>query len=167
MVSNVEISSEADGGTSKVYVSDDPSKYNDSNYDGYSHAWTRSPERRLCKGSHLRGSLEKLCRKRLVQVQRRISVTTTIPTFRPPVSPLRGVLFGGTAAYGADAGLAFASSSYAPLVYECERRVSPLLYPPDGISRLGFDKRLVALAVSCSAVTRIRCECGPRLCELE
>lgn len=32
---NIEAKSAVDGGTSKVYVSDDPAKYNDSNYDGY------------------------------------------------------------------------------------------------------------------------------------
>ena len=32
---NIEVKTNSDGGTSKVYVCDDPSKYNDSNYTGY------------------------------------------------------------------------------------------------------------------------------------
>ena len=110
---NVMIKPDSDSNpTSDVYICQDPSKFNDSNYNGY-----------ICVGQEARkvgyakdiifgeygsimpkevgdGSTSFLCDYH----------NTKIPTS----TTLLGVLFGGHASNGARAGLAFADSSFAP-----------------------------------------------------
>ena len=112
---NVRISpTEANGGDnlSKVFVCEDPSKLNDSNYNGYKHvgneARTDSYVKEIIFGEEGEimpslvggGSTQFFCDYHY----------TNIPT----TETLRGVLFGGRADDGAFGGLAFAYSTSAP-----------------------------------------------------
>ena len=112
---NVRISPDADkggDGLSKVFVCSDPSKFNDSNYDGYSHVGNEARAEGYVKevifgeGGEIMpkvvggGSTTYFCDYHY----------TNIPT----TETLRGVLFGGNANAGADAGFASALSYYAP-----------------------------------------------------
>jgi hypothetical protein len=112
---NVRISpTEANGGDelSKVYVCSDPSKFKDNGYDGYSHvgneARTDGYVKQIIFGEY--GEI-------MPQVVGGGSTTyhcdyhyTNIPT----AETLRGVLFGGSAYYGAAAGFAYAHSRRTP-----------------------------------------------------
>ena len=112
---NVRISpTEANGGDelSKVYVCSDPSKFKDNGYDGYSHvgneARTDGYVKQIIFGEY--GEI-------MPQVVGGGSTTyhcdyhyTNIPT----AETLRGVLFGGTAYNGANAGFAYAYSHNTP-----------------------------------------------------
>ena len=107
---NVQI--EAGDGLSKVFVSDNPEKFNDSNYDGYSHVGNEARTEGYVKsvifgeGGEIMpdavggGSTTYFCDKHYTNI--------------PSATTLRGVLFGGSADYGADAGFAFANSNYDP-----------------------------------------------------
>lgn len=112
---NVRISpTAANGGDelSKVFVCSDPSKFNDTNYNGYSHvgneARTEGYVKRIIFGEFGEimpaevggGSTTYFCDYHY----------TSIPT----TEALRGVLFGGSAANGASAGFASANSYNAP-----------------------------------------------------
>ena len=112
---NVRISpTTANGGDdlSKVFVCSDPSKFNDSNYTGYSHVGNEARDGGYVKevifgeGGEIMpktvggGSTTYFCDYHY----------TNIPT----TEALRGVLFGGNAHYGARAGLVCASSDNAP-----------------------------------------------------
>lgn len=112
---NVRISpTEANGGDnlSKVFVCEDPSKLNDTNYNGYKHvgneARTEGYVKEIIFGEEGEimpslvggGSTQFFCDYHY----------TNIPT----TEALRGVLFGGYANYGAFGGLASALSSNAP-----------------------------------------------------
>jgi hypothetical protein len=110
---NVEISSVADGDTSKVYVCDDPAEYNDTNYDGYT---LRGLEARA------EGYVKSLIfgeQGDIMPAEKGGGSTTyhcdyhytNIPTSG---KVLRGVLFGGYADHGASAGFASATSTNAP-----------------------------------------------------
>lgn len=110
---NIQIASAADGGTSKVYVADDPTNYNDSNYNGYTlrgeEARTEAYVKELVFGEF--GDI-------MPAVVGGGSTTywadyhyTNIPASG---TVLRGVLFGGHAHNGAAAGFGSAVSSYAP-----------------------------------------------------
>ena len=112
---NIEIKSEADGGTSKVYVSENPANYNDSNYNNY----------------EMRGLLartDNYIKEVLFGINGDIAASvvgggagsttyfcdhnyTTIPSSG---IVLRGFLLGGYASYGAGAGFVCALSYYAP-----------------------------------------------------
>lgn len=110
---NIQIQSAAAGGLSKVFVTDDPEKFNDSNYTGYSHVGNEARTEGYVKsvifgeGGEIipdvvgGGSTTYFCDYHY----------TNIPSSG---EVLRGVLFGGSANYGALAGLACAASSYAP-----------------------------------------------------
>lgn len=110
---NIQIQSAAAGGLSKVFVTDDPEKFNDSNYTGYSHVGNEARTEAYVKsvifgeGGEIipdvvgGGSTTYFCDYHY----------TNIPSSG---EVLRGVLFGGVASDGASAGLAFASSSSAP-----------------------------------------------------
>lgn len=112
---NVRISpTEANGGDglSKVYVCSDPSKFKDNGYDGYSHVGNEARSDGYVK-QVIFGEYGEI----MPQVVGGGSTTyhcdyhyTNIPT----VETLRGVLFGGHAAYGAYAGFAYARSNDAP-----------------------------------------------------
>jgi len=112
---NVRISPDTDNGgdgLSKVFVCHDPSKFNDSNYDGYSHVGNEARAEGYVKevifgvGGEIvpktvgGGSTTYFCDYHY----------TNIPT----TETLRGLLFGGGAATGAYAGLAYAYSCNAP-----------------------------------------------------
>ena len=114
---NVRISAtKANGGDdlSQVYVCHDPAKFNDSNYDGYSHVGNEARNDgyvkelifgvggeimpKICTGA---GSTTYICDYHY----------TNIPSSG---EVLRGLLFGGSAFNGANAGFASARSTYAP-----------------------------------------------------
>ncbi len=112
---NVRISPNTDNGgdgLSKVFVCSDPSKFNDSNYEGYSHVGNEARAEGYVKevifgeGGEIMpkavggGSTTYFCDYHY----------TNIPT----TETLRGVLFGGNASYGASAGFVSALSTDAP-----------------------------------------------------
>ena len=112
---NVRISpTEANGGDnlSKVFVCSNPSLFKDNGYDGYSHVGNEARDQGYVKeiigGEYGEimpsvvggGSTTYFCDNHY----------TNIPT----TETLRGVLFGGGASYGANAGFACAYSYYAP-----------------------------------------------------
>lgn len=108
---NVQINP-GDDGLSKVYVCDDPSKFNDSNYNGYSYvgneARTESYVKEIIFGEG--GEI-------MPKIVGGSSTTyfcdyhyTNIPTS----VTLRGVLFGGHAFDGANAGFVYAHSHLVP-----------------------------------------------------
>ncbi len=112
---NVRISPNTDNGgdgLSKVFVCSDPSKFNDSNYEGYSHVGNEARDGGYVKevifgeGGEIipkaigGGSTTYFCDYHY----------TNIPT----TETLRGVLFGGYASYGASAGFVSALSTDAP-----------------------------------------------------
>lgn len=108
---NVQIEP-GDDGLSKVFVCSDPSKFNDSNYDGYQHVGNEARTEAYVK-SVIFGEGGEI----MPDVVGGSSSTyfcdyhyTNIPTS----VTLRGVLFGGHANYGAHAGFAFAGSADAP-----------------------------------------------------
>ena len=96
----------------KVFICDDPEKFNDTNYEGYSHVGNEARAEGYVKeiifgeGGEIMpslvggGSTQFFCDYHY----------TNIPTSET----LRGVLFGGYAADGATAGLASATSHPAP-----------------------------------------------------
>jgi len=110
---NVEISSEADGGTSKVYVSDDPSKYNDSNYDGYSMRGLEARKEGYVKAL-IFGEFGEIMPEEVGAGTTTYFCDYHYTNIPASSKSLRGVLFGGRAHHGAIAGLACASSSDAP-----------------------------------------------------
>ena len=110
---NVEISSVADGGTSKVYVCDDPSQYNDSNYNGYTMRGLEARNEGYVK-SIILGEYGEIMPESVGGGSTTYFADyqyTNIPTSG---KVLRGVLFGGCANHGANAGLAYANSNNTP-----------------------------------------------------
>ncbi len=114
---NVRISATKENGgddLSQVFVCHDPAKFNDSNYDGYSHVGNEARNEgyikelifgeggeivpKVCTGA---GSTTYICDYHY----------TNIPTSG---AVLRGLLFGGDAVSGAGAGFAYAYSLRAP-----------------------------------------------------
>lgn len=107
---NVQI--EAGDGLSKVFVSDNPEKFNDSNYDGYSHVGNEARTEGYVKsvifgeGGEIMpdvvggGSTTYFCDYHYTNI--------------PSATTLRGVLFSGDASCGAAAGFAYARSDGAP-----------------------------------------------------
>lgn len=107
---NVQI--EPGDGLSKVFVCDDPSKFNDSNYDGYQHVGNEARTEAYVK-SVIFGEKGEI----IPDVVGGSSSTyfcdyhyTNIPT----TETLRGVRFGGAADAGSYAGFVYASSPYVP-----------------------------------------------------
>jgi hypothetical protein len=108
---NIEVKTDVDGGTSKVYVADNPANYVDNGYDNYGmcglEARTNGYAKEMIFGDFGDiipalvggGSTAYWCDYHYT------SVTS---------SSLRGVLFGGLAYLGASAGFGCASSHYAP-----------------------------------------------------
>lgn len=110
---NIQIASEADGGLSKVFVADVPANYNDSNYDNYTQrgleARTSAYVKELVFGEF--GDI--------IPAVVGGGSTTYWADYHNTNIPasgvfLRGVLFGGYALHGADAGFGYAYSSNAP-----------------------------------------------------
>lgn len=112
---NIQVNPTAENGgnnTSKVYVTEDPASYNDSNYDGYT---MRGLETRAS------GYVMELVFGELGDIMpARVGGGSTTfwadyhYTNIPEGEALRGVLFGGAASSGADVGFASARSTYAP-----------------------------------------------------
>lgn len=108
---NIEVKTDADGGTSKVYVATDPANFNDVNYtgfemrgleartDGYITAMIFGEWGDMMPLSVGGGSTTYFCDYHYTYI---VS------------GGLRGVLFGGSAHDGADAGFASANSNNAP-----------------------------------------------------
>lgn len=108
---NIEVKTDADGGTSKVFVADDPAKFNDSNYNGYSmrglEARTEGYTKEMIIGNY--GEI----------IPALVGGGTTVywcdyHYTNIASSSLRGVLFGGPANDGAYAGFGYAHSGSAP-----------------------------------------------------
>ena len=111
---NVRISpNEPDGdGLSKVYVCSDPSKFNDTNYDGYSY---------IGNEARTEGYVKSVIFGEGGEIMPSVvggSTTTYFCDYHyknmPAAETLRGVLFGGSAYYGANAGFVAASSNNSP-----------------------------------------------------
>lgn len=112
---NVRISpTAANGGDdlSKVFVCSDPSKFNDSNYTGYSHVGNEARAEGYAK-SHIFGEYGEMIPDAIGG-----GSTTYLCDYHytniPTSETLRGVLFGGCANYGANAGFAYAATNYVP-----------------------------------------------------
>lgn len=110
---NIQIASETNGGTSKVYVSDDPTKYNDSNCTDYT---LRGLEAR--KDSYVKELILGEYGDIIPAVVDGSSTThwadyhhTNIPTSG---MIMRGAMFGGSAFHGTDAGLGCTGSTNDP-----------------------------------------------------
>ena len=108
---NVRINPGSDG-LSEVFVCSDPSKFNDSNYNGYSHVGNEA---------HAEGYVKEIIFGESGEIIPALvggGSTTYFCDYHytniPASVALRGVLFGGHARYGTYAGLAFASSYLAP-----------------------------------------------------
>ena len=112
---NVRVSpTEANGGDnlSKVFVCEDPSKLNDTNYNGYKHVGNETrtvgfvkeiifgEEGEIMPSLVGGGSTQFFCDYHYTNI--------------PKTETLRGLLFGGDAYAGANNGLAFAYSYYTP-----------------------------------------------------
>lgn len=110
---NVEISSEADGGTSKVFVSDNPAKYSDSNYEGYSMRGLEARKEGYVKALAL-GEFGEIMPEEVGAGSTTYFCDYHYTNIPASGKSLRGVLFGGYANDGAGAGLAFAFSRHAP-----------------------------------------------------
>ena len=108
---NIEVKTNSDGGTSKVYVCDDPSKYNDSNYTGYTLRGLAARAEGYAK-EMIFGEFGDL----IASVVGGGSTTYWCDYFYTNIgsNDLRGVLFGGYTLYGARAGFGYASTDYAP-----------------------------------------------------
>ena len=112
---NIQIASDADGGTSKVYVTDDPTDYNDTNYNGYTlrglEARTAAYVKELVFGEF--GDI--------IPMVVGGGSTTYWADFHNTAIPssgtvLRGVQLGGAADHGALAGFCWTLSSNEPSV---------------------------------------------------
>ena len=99
-------------GLSEVFVCSDPSKFNDSNYNGYSHVGNEARAEGYVKEIIFGESGE------IIPALVGGGSTTYFCDYHytniPASVALRGVLFGGDAIHGAYAGLAYADSTNAP-----------------------------------------------------
>lgn len=108
---NMEVKTDANGGTSKVYVATDPANYNDSNYNGYTFrglaARTEAYAKEMIFGEH--GDL-------IASVVGGSSTTYWCDYYYTYKNEnrMQGVLFGGNTDNGALAGFGYAYTSYAP-----------------------------------------------------
>ena len=112
---NVRISPDTDNGgdgLSKVFVCHDPAKFNDTNYDGYSHVGNEARTEGYVK-EVIFGVGGEIVPKTVGGDSTTYFCDyhyTSIPT----TETLRGLLFGGYAAFGESAGLAYAASHNIP-----------------------------------------------------
>lgn len=114
---NIRISpTSANGGDdlSKVFVCSDPAKFTDSNYNGYSHVGNEARSEGYAK-SHIFGEYGEIIPDAVGG-----GSTTYLCDYHytniPTSETLRGVLFGGIAAYGAYAGFAYAFTNDVPSI---------------------------------------------------
>lgn len=108
---NIEVKTDADGGTSKVFVADDPAKFNDSNYNGYTMRGLEARAEGYTKEMII-GTYGEI-------IPALVGGGTTVywcdyHYTNIGASSLRGVLFGGDASNGATAGFGYAYSTNAP-----------------------------------------------------
>ncbi len=114
---NVRISpTEENGGDnlSKVFVTDDPSLFNDSNYEGYRHVGNEARTERYVK-SVLFGEGGEIMAETVGGGSTTYFCDYHNPAI-PTVETLKGVLFGGRAFDGNKAGLVSSYSIYAPSI---------------------------------------------------
>ena len=109
---NTEVLSDADGGTSKVYVADNPADYNDVNYVNHTLRGLESRDssqyvREIIFGE-LGDIIASLCGGGSTTYWADYHYTDITS------SSLRGILFGGIALNGAYAGFGYSYSIYAP-----------------------------------------------------
>lgn len=112
---NVRISPTAENGgddLSKVFVCDDPAQFKDNGYDGYSHVGNEARKEGYVKEIIFGENGEIM--PALVGGGSTTYFCDYHYTNIPATEALRGVLFGGSAAYGAYAGFACALSNDAP-----------------------------------------------------
>ncbi len=113
---NVRISpTEANGGDnlSKVFVCEDPSKLNDTNYDGYKHVGNEASSEGYVK-EIIFGEDGEIMPSSIVRGSTTQFFCDYHFTIIPTTEALRGVLFGGDAGSGWHNGLAYAISADAP-----------------------------------------------------
>ena len=113
---NVRISpTEANGGDnlSKVFVCEDPSKLNDTNYDGYKHVGNEARSDGYVK-EIIFGEDGEIMPSSIVRGSTTQFFCDYHFTIIPTTEALRGVLFGGDAGSGWHNGLAYAISADAP-----------------------------------------------------
>jgi hypothetical protein len=108
---NVEVLTNAGGGTSKVYVADSPANYTDSNYTNYTF---RGLEARV--SGYVTGLIFGDYGEIIPSSVGGGSTTYWCDYHYTDInsSSLRGVLFGGDAIHGATSGFAYAASGDAP-----------------------------------------------------
>ena len=101
-----------DEGTSEVFVCSDPSKFSDTGYDGYSHVGNEARTEGYIKEIIFGDGGE------IIPSVVGGSSSTFFPDYHytniPSAVQLRGLLFGGNATSGANAGLASAGSANVP-----------------------------------------------------
>lgn len=108
----INVQTESGDGLSKVFVCDDPSKFNDSNYEGYQHVGNEARTEGYVK-SVIFGEKGEI----IPDVVGGSSSTYFCDyhyTNIPATETLRGVLFGGSADAGSSAGFVFSSSHLVP-----------------------------------------------------
>ena len=113
---NVRISATVENGgdgLSKVYVTDDPAKMNDSNYTGYSHVGNEARDSGFVK-EIIGGEYGEMIPKSTGGGDTRYFCDYHYANIPGSGEALRGVLLGGNAYNGANAGLACVYSFYAP-----------------------------------------------------
>ena len=108
---NIEVKTDAAGGTSKVFVADDPAKFNDSNYNGYSMRGLEARVDGFTKEMII-GTYGEI-------IPALVGGGTTVywcdhHYTHIGESSLRGVHFGGNAAHGANAGFGCAQLHAVP-----------------------------------------------------
>lgn len=112
---NVRISPTTENGgdgLSKVFVCEDPSKFKDNGYDGYSHVGNEARTGGYVK--EIIGGEGGEIMPSLVGGDSTTYFCDQHYTNTPDTETLRGVMFGGSAYYGAGAGLACAHSNSTP-----------------------------------------------------
>ena len=113
---NIEILTDADGGTSKVYTCSDPAKFTDSNYSGY-----------VLQGLEARdsGYVKDIIFNNGCILPSAIGGGTTsywcdYHYTSVTSSSMRGLLLGGSALHGADDGLVSCNSGLAPAIADAD-----------------------------------------------
>ena len=109
---NVQITPESGDNVSRVYVSEDPSTFNDSDYTGYHHVGNEARGEGYVKAVIFGEEGDIMPSE--VGGGDSVYFCDYHYTNIPSSTTLRGVLFGGAAPYGASGGLVCAHSSNAP-----------------------------------------------------
>ena len=113
---NVRISANTDkggGGLSKVFVCSEPTKFSDTNYNGYKHVGNEARNEGFVK-EVIFGEEGEIMPSLVGGGSTQYFSDYHYTNIPGSGEQLRGVLFGGDADYGSDAGLAFANSYNVP-----------------------------------------------------